>query len=203
MTGRVSSRVMITFVVAVTSLLLGAMTAWACTNLATLNLSQSAVQAGNTIEVTGSSFKAPAEGVQPVQLHWNSAAGPILAEAVPDAAGSILTQVTIPADAQPGHYVLVATQMAVDPGHGLPSGEPVFGTPARAAVMVGSPAPVEGEAAGAPTVSTTPEPGSGAMVAVTALLALLGLGLFGGGLALFVREVRSRRVTARVQSTDA
>ncbi len=199
---RVSSRVILMFVVAFTSLIIGAMAGWACTNLATLNLSQSAAQPGSIIGVTGSSFKAPAEGVQPVQLHWNSPDGPILAEAVPDALGSIAASVTIPADAQPGHYVMVATQMAVDPGHGLQAGEPVFGTPARAAVMVGSPAPVEGEVAGAPAVSAAPETGSGGILALTSLLALLGLGLFAGGVGLFAREVRGRRVPAPVRSSD-
>lgn len=195
-------RLTATIVSALAVLLVGAMTAWACTNLATLNLSKSAVQPGETIRLTGSSFKSPAQGGQPVQVHWGTIDGPVLVEAVPGETGSMAASLTVPADASPGHYALVATQLAADPGHGLSAGEnefaPVFGTPARAAVMVGSPAPFEAEAVSEPLAApAVAEPASSGVVALMVLLGVLGIGLFGAGLGLFVREIRRRAVPAR------
>src|SRR3989442_13574624 len=92
------------------ALTIGLGTAWACTNLATLNLSNAAGQPGQSITVTGSSFKAVASGpAAPVVLHWNAVAGPVLATVVPDATGNIPAQAVLP-PAEPGHSVLLATQ---------------------------------------------------------------------------------------------
>lgn len=180
---------------ATATLLFGAMAAWACTNLATLNLSQAAGEAGSRIDVTGSSFSAESSGGQAVKIHWMDAEGQVLAKASPDAAGNIQASVTIPA-ADPGYYVLVATQDVKGEDGSL---SPGYGTPARASFLVGSEAPAEvAQPAGVPA-GIGAEATSGGMVALTIVLALLGLGLFGTGLGLFVREVRRRTVPAPIQ----
>lgn len=178
-------------------LVAGAVGAWACTNLATINLSETHVAPGARVDVTGSSFRAIDEGVQPVQIRWGAADGQLLAEAEPGPSGTVSATITVPADAQPGQYVLVASQLAAEPGHGLEAEEetfsPIFGTPARAALVVGtSGAPEPVGPAGAPA-GIASDGGSTALLAISGLLALLAVGLFGGALGLFVRELRGRR----------
>ena len=111
------------------SLAVFAAAAFACTNLATLNLSQAWGKPGDALTVTGSSFALAKEGpTSPVALHWNGVDGPVLVEAAPDAAGNISAGVTVP-DGQPGFYVLVATQRNAE-------GEDEYGTPARASFQI-------------------------------------------------------------------
>lgn len=159
--------------------------AYACTNLASLNLETSTGAAGDEIAVTGSSFGAEPE----VVLHWNSVEGAELATVTPDQAGNIATSVTVPADAEPGYYVIVATQVSEEGGQ-------VFGGPARAAFQVLGPGgeALSAQPAGpdqlAEFASDSAATASTGMVALTALLGLLGLGLFGAGVTGFVRESR-------------
>jgi len=169
-------------------LLVSAMTAWACTNLSTLNLSEAAGQPGARVDVTGSSFATADSGGRAVQLHWNGDNGEVLAKAKPNAAGSISAAVKVPADAQPGYNVIVATQATKE--------GPAFGTPARASFRVGSAAssseaPPSGVPAGVVEQGT-----STGVVALTVALGLLGIVLFGAGLSLFSRELRRRSVPA-------
>lgn len=175
---------------AVAMLLMSAMAAYACTNLATLNLSEGAGAAGADIDVTGSAFST-GDNVQPVEIRWGGTDGPVLTEAEPDSTGAIETSVTIPEDAEPGYHVLVATQMQEDDEGEL---SPAYGTPARASFLIGAvnePAEIS-ESAGAPAAAT-PEAGMPTgLIALTAVLALAGIGLFGAGLGLFVRETRRR-----------
>lgn len=172
-------------------LLLSAMAAFACTNLATLNLSESSGAPGTNIDLTGSAFST-GEGLQPVQIHWDGADGPVLGEATPDSSGAIETSVTIPEDAEPGFHVLVATQMQEGENGEL---SPAYGTPARASFTIGAvnnPAEIA-DTGGSVAAATTPEAGaSTGLIALTAVLALGGIGLFGAGLGLFVRETRRR-----------
>src|SRR4051812_33662045 len=78
--------------------------AFACTNLAALNLSTSSGPAGSQVTVTGSAFARVPKNT-PVDLHWNGVNGPILTPVTPDAAGAINpTAITVPAGAQPGFY---------------------------------------------------------------------------------------------------
>lgn len=200
---RMGRRLMVTGAAVVALVLLGAMGAFACTNLATLNLGASNVPSGSSVDVTGSSFAEVGEGVQPVQIRWNATDGPVLAEAEPGTAGEFVTEIEVPEDAQPGHYTLVATQLAGEPGHGLDTGEadaaPVFGTPARASLAVGSPgSPTAIDPVGAPA-AMPPDSGTG-LFALSALLALVALGLFGTATAVFTRELRSRRRSAPATS---
>ncbi|HEX9548675.1 MAG TPA: hypothetical protein VF942_15140 [Acidimicrobiales bacterium] len=165
-------------------------TAWACTNLATLNLSNAAGAPGQSITVTGSSFKVVASGpAAPVVLHWNAVAGPALATVNPDATGNISAQVVIP-QAEPGYYVLVATQSV--------NGADAYGTPARAAFEIVRPGerpvlgPNAGQSAGVAATSTS----NTGVIALTVALGVVGLVLFGAGATAFARQARRRAVPA-------
>lgn len=176
-----------------------AVTAWACTNLATLNLSESAVTPGQSIEVTGSSFRTADKGGQDVAFRWNGVDGPVLASATTDASGQVVASVTVPTDAQPGFYTLVATQNVAEQDGHLEAGglSPAFGTPARAAVQVGDPVVTEPVT---PVGTQAADSGSTSLVLLAGVLALGGIGLFAGGLSLFMRESRSRPIPQAVRS---
>jgi len=179
--------------VAGAGLLFAASSAWACTNLATLNLSNAAGTSGQSITVTGSSFSvasATAPAV-PVVLHWNGATGPVLATVTPDATGNISATVTIP-DAQPGYYVLVATQQS--------NGVDKYGTPARAAFQILAPGQrpaVTPNAVQGGTVASSPS--STGVLALTVGLGVIGLALFGAGVGAFARQARRREVPVTEQ----
>ena len=170
--------------------------AYACTNLAELNLSSGAGQAGMQVTVTGSAFAKTPKNT-PVQLHWNSLDGPVLASVTPDAAGAIGPMtITIPSDAKPGYYVIVATQIE------LATGLNPWGLPTRAgfqvvgpgATPVGVSAPVSAGLSNSSGVS-------GGFVALTAALGIGGLLLFGFGAATFLGTYRRRVPTpSRVRS---
>lgn len=171
-------------------MMISAMAAFACTNLATLNLSQSAGAPGTDIDVTGSSFST-GDDVQAVEIRWGGTNGEVLAEASPDSTGAIETTVTIPEDAQPGYHVLAASQMQEGEDGDL---SPAYGTPARSSFLIGSvtePAEIS-EPAGVPAAATPDAGVPTGLMALTALLALAGVALFGAGLGLFVRESRRR-----------
>ncbi|MDP1803984.1 MAG: hypothetical protein Q8K72_02350, partial [Acidimicrobiales bacterium] len=67
--------------------------AFACANLATLNLSTGSGRPGTTITFTGAGFAAPRASTgltpTPVLVHWESEEGPVIAEVVPDRYGSL------------------------------------------------------------------------------------------------------------------
>ena len=161
--------------------------AYACTNLATLDLSQGAGAPGTSFTATGSSFSPSA----PVSLHWNSLNGPVLAKTMASPTGSIAATGTIPSSATPGDYTIVATQIV--------KGSPAFGTPARSSFQVVGPGGAVASQAqtGAPTanplatVATSSSSGvSGGLLAVTIILAILGVSLFGFGAAGYIRQRR-------------
>ncbi|MDQ3896757.1 MAG: hypothetical protein M3326_05815 [Actinomycetota bacterium] len=170
--------------------------AFACTNLATLNLSSTAGEAGDVVTVTGSSFAVGRDGAPslPVQLHWNGVNGTVLAEAVPDKAGNISATFTVPEGA-PGYYVLVATQKDA-------KGVDAYGTPARASYQILGP---NGRSLVPPPASATAaavpaEPSSTGIVALTVGLGALGLALFGAGFVAFVRQTRATAAAAAAPS---
>ena len=187
-------------------LLLVAGVAFACTNLATVNLSSSMGKPGDAITVTGSGFMAnaaemPMDGMDmdmsamamgdmtvrsPVTVRWNGPDGPVLSTAVPDRSGTISVLFTIP-DTQAGPYTVVAVQKNAQ-------GYDVYGTPARAPLQVIGP----GQSAGAGVNDATPKgaagtPTSPALIALTAVLGLAGAGLLVGGGVGAARTARSRR----------
>jgi hypothetical protein len=169
--------------------------AFACTNLATLNLSSSAGKAGDTVTVTGSSFNVNSQNVAnsfPVVLRWNGVEGAELASVQPDRAGNISATFTVP-DGQPGYYVIVAVQRNAQ-------GVDVYGTPARASYQILGPngqSVVQPAASPAGTVGT--EGSSSGIIALTVGLGVLGLALFGAGFIAFVRQARRAPAAATVR----
>lgn len=166
--------------------------AFACTNLATLNLSSTAGKAGDAVTVTGSSFavgRGDAPTI-PVQLRWNGVDGTVLAETTPDRAGNISATFTVP-DGMPGYYVLVATQKDA-------RGVDTYGTPARASYQILGPngQSVVTPAASAAATSLPAEPSSTGIIALTVGLGVLGLALFGAGFVAFVRQTRAASAAA-------
>ncbi len=162
--------------------------AYACTNLATLNLSGARANPGDAITVTGSSFAVGEDGAaaSPVLVRWNGVDGDVLAQVTPDQSGNVSASFTVP-PAEPGQYVIVATQRDAE-------GKDEFGTPARAAFEVvgpsGRPAPAVTDT---PASTASDSSGAGA-VALMAGLGVVGVGLFALGSTAFVRELRRRDV---------
>ena len=168
-------------------LLFAASSAFACTNLATLNLSQAAGTSGQPITLTRSSFKFATDPI-PVIVHWGSANGPVLATVNPDTLGNISASITIP-DAQPGYYTMVATQTV--------KGFDYYGTPARAAFQIltpGQPANIAPNAVQAGT--SAPTTSSTGIIALMVAMGVLGLALFAGGVGAVVKQAGRRDVRA-------
>lgn len=192
-----------------------AASAFACTNLASINLSSTFGKPGDAIVVTGSGFsggvEGPMEGMDmgamdmasmgstsglavrpPVVLRWKGPDGPVLASAIPDRTGSISVTITVP-ETQPGRYSLAAVQKNAQ-------GYDVYGTPARAAIQVTADGRPPSGAEGS-TLAAGGGSESRGIIVLTIALGALGVGLFlAGGMAV-VRQVGRRRVpaTARTQ----
>lgn len=182
-------------VLAVSGLLVAmAASAWACTNLATMNLSSSHAQAGETVQITGSSYKLPETGGQEIVVRWNSLDGAVLATTTADSVGNIDVSITVPDDAEPGPNVIVATQEVERPDGELVA---AHGTPTRASLIVGQPAVAHAPppAATSPSAALVPGPNIG-LIVLSALFGLAGLGLFAGGATLFIRESQQARPVA-------
>jgi hypothetical protein len=162
--------------------------AWACTSLASLNLSSSSGQPGASVDLNGSSFSPNPGPIQSVVVHWNGISGPVLATLTPDATGTISGSVKIP-QADPGQYVIVATQT-----DGM--GGQAFGTPARAGFTIQGPGASPAVTPAAPGVGSIPTTNStsGGLVALTIALGVAGLALFGAGAGAFARQARRREV---------
>lgn len=130
--------------------LAAASVAYACTSLATINLSPGSGPAGTTVTVTGKGF-VPHDSSSGTPgnayVRFDSQRGPILAEATPAGSGGRFTvEIQIPQSADPGNHVILATQNRAD-------GSPAGGTPARQAFTVTAPAQAE-----APPAAVTPQP---------------------------------------------
>ena len=170
--------------------------AFACTNLATLNLSSTAGKAGDQVTVTGSSFRVNSANLaasDAVVLRWNGTEGTELARVQPDKAGNISASFAIP-EGQPGYYVIVATQKDA-------KGVDAYGTPARASFQILG---ANGQSVVTPAVSSAgstvaSSPSSSGIIALTVGLGALGLALFGAGFVAFVRQARRRDVPVTAQ----
>ena len=181
---------------AATVILAVASAAFACTNLAALNLSSSSGQAGSQVTVTGSAF-ARAPKNTPVALHWNGLDGPVLATVTPDAAGAInATQITIPSDSKPGFYTIVATQTEIA------TGLTPWGLPTRAGFQVVGPGATPAQPVQAVSAGTSESGVSGGFIALSVALGVGGLALFGFGAASFLSTYRRRAATpSRVRNS--
>jgi hypothetical protein len=184
-------KVVTAFTAAAAASVIAGAAAFACTNLATLNLSSTAGKAGDQLTVTGSSFRVARAGqADPgaVVLHWNGVEGSELARVTPDKAGNISASFAVP-EGQPGYYVIVATQKNAQ-------GIDAYGTPARASFQILG---ANGQSVVTPAVSSAggtvaSSPSSSGIIALTVGLGALGLALFGAGFVAFVRQARRRDV---------
>lgn len=193
----IGKKLSLAFTAAVAGMVVFGGVAYACTNLATLNLSTASGSVGDTVTVTGSSFRTPkaaTDAVMPVALSWNGANGPVLATASPDAAGNISATFTIP-EGQAGYYVILARQLDA-------KGVDAYGTPARAAFQILG---ANGQSVLTPQTTQTPavSDGNGAgILALTVGLGALGLSLFAAGFTAFARQARRQEapVAAKVRN---
>jgi hypothetical protein len=182
--------------------------AYACANLATLNLSTGRAESGTTVTFTGASFAVPRASTgltpTPVVVHWQWEEGPILAEATPDRYGSISASFTVP-EARPGTYIIVATQKTPRrPPGASPEHAPAYfaepGTPARASFEVLAPGAVAVERTPAGDAFDVPDsPGqldATVWIVLTAAFGAVAMSLFGGGLIAFIHQSRKSREPA-------
>nr|MDQ3642826.1 hypothetical protein [Actinomycetota bacterium] len=162
--------------------------AFACTNISTLNISDSSGRPGDRVLVTGTSFgNSSPTGRRtatplPVRVRWNAVEGPTLAELAPDAAGNISASITIP-DAGPGRYVLFAVQQDADGYH-------MYGTPARIAYEVLTPDGRSAPPTEAAAVSSSAGGASSSLPAALVVLGTLGGALFVAGFVSFARLLK-------------
>ena len=198
--------------VGVAALLVGlGASAFACANLATLNLSTSRGYAGATVTLTGAAFTYPRATTglapTPVVIRWRDKGGPILAEVVPERNGSISTSFTVP-DVAPGNYVILAVQETPRRlQNAPPDAPPVYfdepGTPARASfevlrpgteavIRAPGPEPVDGAEGPSELDSTV-------WIVLTAAFGAVAMSLFGGGLIAFIHQSRKAREPARAR----
>jgi hypothetical protein len=120
---------------------------WACASLASVDVIPGIVRPGQEVAWKGTFFIKD----EPVQLLWNALDGPVLSTATPPSADNGLHgnwrfvegTFTVPANATPGSYVVIATQKAV-------KGSATWGVPARGLVQVSDGSPVLGQAVGNP-----------------------------------------------------
>ena len=182
--------------------------AFACANLATLNLSVGAARPGTTITFTGAGFAVPRANTgltpTPVVVHWEREEGPIIAEVVPDRYGTISAEFTVP-DAQPGTYIIVASQKTARRPAGAPEDQaPAYfaepGTPARASFEVLAPGAVASNRTPVVESGDRSEPqgqlDATVWIVLTAAFGAVAMSLFGGGLIAFIHQSRKSREPA-------
>ena len=167
--------------------------AYACVNLANLNLSSTSGRPGETLTITGSSFNTicicgPQVPPTPVKIRWNGINGEVLAEMMPDKAGTVSASFRVP-DAAPGYYVIVATQ------HDETYHIDAAGTPARATfeVLTANGQSVVGSGELGTAGPITDESTSTGLIALTIAFGVLGLGLFAGGSMVVIRQFATGR----------
>lgn len=157
------------------ALVVAASTAWACVSGPVVNLSTIQAKPGEQITLTGTGFRQP----DPVLVRFNALDGPILATLdKPSSDRTISGQITVPAAAAPGNYVLVVTQQGAD-------GE-LTQSPIRALLTVVGPSgqtPVVGaDLAGAENVDRQPALVRADNSVSSGTLALVALGVAGMGM---------------------
>ncbi len=177
--------------------------------LATLNVSTARARSGATVSLTGASFAVPRPGSgvdpTPVVIHWRGEGGPVVAQATPDQFGSISATFTVPADATPGIYVLVGTQLTPRrspdaPADAAPTLVPEPGTPARLSFEVLGPggSTVRGTVVTEP-VDARSDLDSTVWIVLTAAFGAVAMSLFGGGLIAFLHQSRQAKLPAEAR----
>ena len=152
-------------------------TAWACIAGPTLDVVPRQANAGSQVTLKGVSYNR-----NPVVVRFNALDGPILGTIQPTGGTGTSSNwdlegtVTLPADAKPGNYVLIATQPSTD--------GKLTQIPTRALVSItGTTAPVVGAPLTAPPAERPVGLAEGDPVS-TAAKVLVGLGV--AGVALFL-----------------
>ncbi len=182
--------------------------AFACANLATLNLSTTSGEAGTRVTLTGAAFAYPRASTSqpptPVVLRWRDKDGPILAEVTPERNGSISASFVVP-NVPPGTYAILGIQetprrMPDAPADAAPVYLPELGTPARASFEVLGPgaSPVIRAPAAEPVhpAQGQSELDSTVWLVLTAAFGAVALSLFGGGLIAFIHQSRKAKEPA-------
>jgi hypothetical protein len=155
--------------------------AFACGNISTLELSPATGLAGTVATVTGANWR----NSETVVLHWNGADGTEVGRLTSDAKGAISGSFTVPREAIPGYYVVVATQRDE-------KGADAYGTPARGNFQV-LPGPPPAPVPAALAVARRVEPHDGLpLVPVGAAVVLLAVAVAGLGRSASLRPRRSR-----------
>ncbi|MGI8808991.1 MAG: hypothetical protein ACR2KK_14350 [Acidimicrobiales bacterium] len=173
------------------AVVLQASSGWTCASLASVDVTPNVVRPGQEVAWKGTFFVKD----EPVRLHWNALDGPLLSTATPPSPDNGLHgnwrfvdgTFTVPADAKPGTYVVIAVQNAV-------KGSATWGVPARGLVQVSDGSPVLGQQPG-PPVEQRPADlvTSEAMTGGDFLLAAVGAGgvaLLLAGLAVVIAAGR-------------
>ncbi len=176
-------------------LLVGA-AAWACVSGPAINLSTVNAKPGQQVTINGTNFTK----TDPVQIRWNSLDGPVIAtletSPIPGSTGSgrlVTGQVTVPADAKPGNYVLIFTQTSADgklsqqPIRALLTVVPENGTTPVLGAPVAAP-----DTGRAPGLVTENNDISGTTLALIAL-GVAGVGMFLAGMAALFAGRRGRQ----------
>lgn len=182
--------------------------AFACANLATLNLSTTSGRPGAAVTFTGASFVGARASngfvPTPVVVRWRDKDGPVLAEVTPDRFGSISASFTVP-DVTPGTYVILGIQdtprrASNAPADAAPALVAEPGTPARASFEVLSPG---GTGVVRPAVVEPVDAADGqgqldstVWIVLTAAFGAVAMSLFGGGLIAFIHQSRKAREPA-------
>lgn len=104
-------RVPLAIALCATVLVAAGATAYACTARASMDLSMSAAEAGETVAGTGKNFGLAR--TEEVQIRFDAMDGAVLWSGLPDAAGNLEFSFATP-EVPPGHYVLIARR-AEDP----------------------------------------------------------------------------------------
>ena len=107
--------------------------AWACTSLASVSLTPGAGVTGQRVVGEGYGFGTSHSGspVEPVEVRWQKADGPVIASVSPDANGNFKFSFVAPQGA-PGYYTVIASQKDA-------KGNYVSGSPARATFALNHP----------------------------------------------------------------
>ena len=183
------------------ALVLQAATSWGCASLAAVDVTPQVVRPGQEVAWKGNFFVKD----EPVQLLWNALDGPVLSTATPPSADNGLHgnwrfvdgTFTVPADARPGSYVVIATQKAV-------KGSATWGVPARGVLHVSDGSPVLGRAPGNPApprptdLVTGDSLDTGAFVLAAAGAA--GVALLLAGIAVLVLASRAKDATPQTEA---
>ena len=158
-------------------------TAFACANLASVKLDHAGATPGTQVSFTGRNFNSNA-AASAVQMRWNRRNGAVLLETRAAAGGKIRGTLTVPSDARPGTYIIVATQTG-------PNGKIAAGTPGRA--------PLKIRAASSSSVvaaPVSPTGGPGTPLPLVAGLGVLALALLGGVSIIALRRRPARAALA-------